>query len=192
MSQPPAAIAEIWLDKFHAKPDDRERTMKRILKFIGDLNRIKPVGSGHLILGIFRVDEDRDFLDPCLYCKEELETGRRADSELAGLENIGELAEEEIERLACIRDFSATYAFEVSPWDEILGYEIDVRNACDVGATELCAAVIWDMTFFGFDEGRVGAERQKLHEAAREAEEISKLPEEEKILSPHGGSLRRI
>ena len=35
------------------------------------------------------------------------------------------------------------------------------------------------MTFFGFDEERVEAERQKLHEAAREAEEIRKLPEEE-------------
>ena len=30
-----------------------------------------------------------------------------------------------------------------------------------------------------FDEERVEAERQKLHEAAREAEEIRKLPEEE-------------
>lgn len=179
MSQPPATIAEILLDKFHAKPDDRERAMKRISKFIGDLNRIEPVGSGHLILGIFHIDEDGNFLNPCLYYKEELETGYRADSELAGLENIEELAEEEIERLACIRDFPESYAFEFSPWAEILGYEINVRNARDVGAAELCAAVIWDMTFSGFDEERVEAERQKLHEAAREAEEISKLPEEE-------------
>lgn len=43
----------------------------------------------------------------------------------------------------------------------------------------MCAAVIWEMTFFGFDEERVEVERQKLHEAAREAEEIRKLPEEE-------------
>ena len=48
-----------------------------------------------------------------------------------------------------------------------------------MGVTELCAAVIWEMTFFGFDEERVEVERQKLHEAAREAEEIRKLPEEE-------------
>lgn len=34
------------------------------------------------------------------------------------------------------------------------------------------------MTFFGFDKERVEAERRKLHETAREAEEISKLPEE--------------
>ena len=40
------------------------------------------------------MDEDGDFLDPCLYCKDELETGCRADSELAGLEDIEGLAEE--------------------------------------------------------------------------------------------------
>lgn len=48
-----------------------------------------------------------------------------------------------------------------------------------MGAVELCAAVIWEMTFFGFDEAQVEAERRKLDEAAREAEEIRKLPEEE-------------
>ena len=91
-SQPPVAIAALLLDKFHAKPDDRERAMKRLVKFIEGLNQIKPVDSGHLILGIFHVDEDGDFLDPCLYRKEELEAGCRADSELASLEDIEELA----------------------------------------------------------------------------------------------------
>ena len=59
-SQPPEAIAVLLLDKFHAKPDDRERVMKRLVKFIEGLNQIEPVDCGHLILGIFRVDEDGD------------------------------------------------------------------------------------------------------------------------------------
>ena len=62
-----AAIAALLLDKFHAKPDDRERAMKRLVKFIEGLNQIEPVDCGHLILGIFHVDEDGDFLDPCLF-----------------------------------------------------------------------------------------------------------------------------
>ena len=144
-SQPPETIANILLDKFRNKPDnrdDRERAVNRLIKFIKDLDRIKPIESGHLLLGIFHTDE-------------------------------------ELERLAHLRVFPESYAFEFSPWNEILGYEIDAHNAYDVGAVELCAAVIWEMTFFGFDEELVEAERQKLHEAAREAEEISKLPEEE-------------
>lgn len=182
MGQPPEAIAAILLDKFRNQAggrDARERAVNRLIKFIKDLDRIKPIESGHLILGIFHVDEDGDYLNPCLYCKEELSAGFRLKSELASLDSIEGMAEEEIERLAHVRDFPESYAFEFSPWNEILGYEIDVRNARDVGAAELCAAVIWEMTFFGFDEAQVEVERQKLHEAARESEEISKLPEEE-------------
>lgn len=181
-SQPPETIANILLDKFRNKPDDRddrERAVNRLIKFIKDLDRIKPIESGHLLLGIFHTDEDGDYLDPCLYCREELVDGFQLESDLAALERIEGLADEELERLAHLRVFPESYAFELSPWNEILGYEIGARNAREVGAVELCAAVIWEMTFFGFDEGRVEAERQKLHEAAREAEEISKLPEEE-------------
>lgn len=181
-SQPPEAIAALLLGRFRNQPDGRnarERAMKRLIKFIKDLDRIKPIESGHLILGIFHVDDDGDYLDPCLYCKEELAAGFQPKSELAALESIEGLADEELERLAHLRVFPEAYAFEFSPWHEILGYEIDTRNACDVGATELCAAVIWEMTFFGFDEDRVEAERRKLDKAAREAEEIRKLPEEE-------------
>ena len=48
ISQPPAAIAALLLDKVHAKPDDRGRGMKRLMKFIEGLNQIEPVDSRHL------------------------------------------------------------------------------------------------------------------------------------------------
>ena len=178
-SQPPECIAAVILKKFQAEQEGRERAKKRLVQFIEDLNQIEPVESGHMILGIFHVDEDGDYLDPCLYRKEDLAAGLPPDSELAKLECIDGLCEAEVERLAHIRDFPESYAFEFSPWNEILGYEIDVRNARDVGVPELCAAIIWDMTFFGFEEEKVEAERRKLDEAARESEEIRKRPEEE-------------
>lgn len=179
LSQPPASIAAVLLEKFHAKLEDSERAMNRLVKFIEDLEKIEPVESGHLILGIFHTDEDGDHLAPCLYRKEDLAAGLSLDSELAKLECIDSLSVAEVERLAHIRDFPESYVFELSSWNEVLGYEIDARNANDVGVVELCTAVIWEMTFFGFDEAQVEVERQKLYEAAREAEEISKLPEEE-------------
>ena len=43
-----------------------------------------------------------------------------------------------------------------------------------------CAAVLYEMTFFGFDEKTVDAERQKLYDSFREAEELDKLPPEER------------
>ena len=132
-----------------------------------------------MILGIFHVDGDGDYLDPCLYSKEELTVGFRSESELARLEDIEGLTDAELARLSHIRNLPESYAFEFTPWNEILGYEIDACNAHDVGTAELCAAIIWEMTFFGFDEERVDFERRKLDESLRESEEIRKLPDEE-------------
>ena len=59
-SQPPAAISALLLDKFRNKPDNRdarERAANRLIKFIKDLDRIEPIESGHLILGIFHVED---------------------------------------------------------------------------------------------------------------------------------------
>ena len=82
-----------------------------------------------MLLGIFHTDEDGDYLDPCLYCREELVDGFQLESDLAALERIEGLADEELERLAHLRVFPESYAFELSPWNEILGYEIDARNS---------------------------------------------------------------
>ena len=52
-SQPSETIATILLDKFRNKPDncdDRELAVNRLIKFINDLDRIKPIESGHLLL----------------------------------------------------------------------------------------------------------------------------------------------
>ena len=48
-----------------------------------------------------------------------------------------------------------------------------------VGAAALCLEILYEMTFFGFEEEQVEAERQRVYEAVRESEEIRKLPEEE-------------
>lgn len=72
------------------------------------------------------------------------------------------------------------YAFELSPWREVLGYEVNIANAQKVGIAALCAAVLYEMTFFGFDEEAVEAERQKLYDSLHEAEELDKFPPEER------------
>ena len=62
----------------------------------------------------------------------------------------------------------------------MLGYEVNIANAREVGVAAFCAAVLYEMTFFGFDEKTVDAERQKLYDSLREAEELDKLPPEER------------
>ena len=61
-----------------------------------------------------------------------------------------------------------------------MGYEVNIANAREVGIAALCATVLYEMTFFGFDEKIVDAERQKLYDSLHEAEELDKLPLEER------------
>lgn len=89
------------------------------------------------------------------------------------------LTEEQIEKLAQTKIFPESYAYDLSPWAEILGYEVDTDNALEVGPVPLAATVLWEMTFFGFDEAHVDAEREELRRRAEELDEILKLPKEE-------------
>ena len=61
-----------------------------------------------------------------------------------------------------------------------MGYEVNIVNAQEVGIAAFCAAVLYEINFFGFDEEAVDAERQKLYDSFREAEELDKLPPEER------------
>ena len=179
LSRPPKAVAAAFLEKYQNTPSDQEKAISRILQFIDSLHQIDPIDSGHLILGILQTEEDGDYLDPCLYYKEDLSALSLSASRLCGLESVEGLSEEEMEQLAQGKDLPDSYAFELSPWNEILGYELDTRNIQDVGADELCAAILWEMTFFGFEESHVEEERERLKEILREDEKIRKLPEEE-------------
>ena len=54
-----------------------------------------------------------------------------------------------------------------------------MENAEEIGLSRLAAAVIYEMTFCGFMDEEVKAERQKLQEAIEESEAVKKLSEEE-------------
>ena len=63
---------------------------------------------------------------------------------------------------------------------------MDPDNALEAGSVSLAVAILWEMTFFGFEEAHVDAEREELRRRAEELDEILKLPKEkqEKHLIP--------
>ena len=56
---------------------------------------------------------------------------------------------------------------------------MDPYNLLMMGPIPMAANVLWEMTFFGFEESQVDAEREELHRRADELDEILKLPKEE-------------
>ena len=71
------------------------------------------------------------------------------------------------------------YSYVLSEWSDLLGFYIPDYIVSSDDELGFAAAILSEMTFFGFDEDRKHAEHKILIERAEECEKISQLPEEE-------------
>lgn len=78
-----------------------------------------------------------------------------------------------------------SYAYEFEPWNEILAYYVPHHI---IGSPEqyiYAAAVLYEMSFFGYDKAAVEKERKELDESIAEAEQMKALPSEEQKKHSH-------
>ena len=158
---------------------EREGISRNHTAFINNLKKKTPIDTGYVVLGITYMDEGKEYLDASLFEKCELQEFFKQQNPIPELSSLGTLSLEEITQLLSGLRVPQNYGFELSPWEEILGYEIDPQNVTKVGAAKLSAAVVYDMTFWGFTEEEVSAERKKLEDAAADIERVRTLPAEE-------------
>lgn len=149
-------------------------------KFITQLKRMEPVIKDFIIFGVSRVEDGKRNHDICLYSKAELKKEFSRYSAWGNIKNFEVLSDEEIENLLQEHLFPSGFAFELSPWEEVLGYEVDEHSVSEFGAVCMLANVIYEMTFFGFTKDQIDRERKKLEESLAEVEKIDKLPLEER------------
>ena len=180
LSQPAVDIATALLDRLNVEPAKRDKGIRRITALIDTLRDMEPEATDYMLLGVYHMYEDKEFLDANLYCKSELPAELAPLPDILAVKGVDDLTVDETEQAALAIQLPQGYAFELSPWCEVLGYEVDIANEQEVGVAALCAAVLYEMTFFGFDEEVVDTERQKLYDSLHEAEELDKLPPEER------------
>ena len=180
LSHPAVDIAAALVDRLDIEPAKRNEGIRRITTLIDSLRGMEPEATDYMLLGVCHLYDDKEFLDANLYYKSELPAELTPLPEVLEMKGIDELTVDETEQAARAIQLPQCYAFELSPWHEVLGYEVNIANVQEVGIAAFCAAVLYEMTFFGFDEEAVDAERQKLYDSFREAEELDKLPPEER------------
>ena len=180
LSHPAVDIAAALVDRLDIEPGKRDKGICRITALIDSLRYMEPDATDYMLLGVYHMYDDREFLDANLYRKSELTAELAPLPGVLAVKSVDELTVDETEQTARTIQLPQGYAFELSPWCEVLGYEVNIANAREVGVAAFCAAVLYEMTFFGFDEEAVDAERQKLYDSFREAEELDKLPPEER------------
>jgi len=82
------------------------------------------------------------------------------------------------------RDFAnleASFALELVPWEEWLGMELDPSTSQEYSASDLIAHCLWEMTFFGFDQATIEAQRKEINRRAKELESMSEEDKEKLI-----------
>ena len=77
------------------------------------------------------------------------------------------------------------YGYMFSPHDKIISYKVPAHIIGTDEQYQLLASVIFEMTFFGFDEKHAEQERKKLEESFEEMERLDALPPEEQAKHFH-------
>lgn len=164
-SAPRVELIDNFLAIMDIPPERMEAAKERFGEFLDRLDGIEPTSTGYVILGVVYVENGRERLEANLYCESELPRLAEIEGELAKFGSVSDA-----ERLCNVVSNTKRYAYEYTPWGEILGFRVLRSNARDVGPTKLAAAVLYEMTFFGFNEENVKAEREKLDAAIAEEE----------------------
>lgn len=173
-------VTSVIMEIASVDESDRRSVKKAHSLYIQRIRSIEPVNTNHIIFGVSLLNDGKETPDALLFSKSEIDESLLSDSMLSTLKNIQSLDLNDIEQILETTTLPASYAFEFSPWNEILGYELFVPNVNSFGADKLLAVIIYEMTFCGFTEEDHQKEVQKLHEAISEAESIQSLPEEER------------
>ena len=164
-SAPRSELIDDSLALMDTPPERMEAAKERFGEFLDRLESVEPTSTGYVILGVIYVEDGKERLEANLYCESELPGLAEIKGELAKFDSVSDA-----ERLCHEVSNTKRYAYEYTPWSEILGFRVLCSNARDVGIANLAAAVLYEMTFFGFNEENVKAEREKLDAAIAEAD----------------------
>ena len=160
-SVPTRELAARHIAQLREMPDTQisdsnlETAIANMSAFIEKLAGIEPIETNHIILGIRYLIHDEESLSASLFQKNELLSDFDRNSEIGDLAGTDGLSDEELDRLSHLQPNPQSYAYDMSPWAEILGYEVDERNIAAIGALDLAEVILWEMTFCGYSEEKI-------------------------------------
>lgn len=162
--------------------EDMEKSRIFFIHFFDNLLKKTPVESGFVILGTNYLDsfEDGEIFETSAYDKADLEKFKRIpvidNTDKAAIRGVSLDIKEKIMHRYRLPE---SYAYDFTPWDEILGMEVDENNLAEFSPAKVLSDIIYEMTFTGYEEEEVQEQLDKIKQSIDEVEEILKLPEEE-------------
>ena len=144
-----------------------ESVAAQYVPVLEELERLTPAsGQEHFVLGMLvegRV-EAMEFYIP------EVNLYFQPNSVLRSMTEEDICNSHETLELALSASVPETYAFSYTPWAEILDMRVDADNISSVGAEELAADILYEMTFWGFTAKAIDEKIQELQEVLNDTQ----------------------
>lgn len=146
---------------------------------IEGLLKLEAVLTDDVLLGIVYEDDGESHMDTAVYKAETMARPIPYSPILENTVDTATLSDETLDAGIRSEVFPESYSYLFVPWAEIMGYQVNKANLEDVGAIPLLVDTLYELTFFGFAEADMEAERHILEESAAEAEALEALSPEE-------------
>lgn len=75
-----------------------------------------------------------------------------------------------------------SYSLVYTPWEQWLGMDIDLQTLQDYTAAQVAAHCLWEMTFYGYEESQVQAERDELQRRVDALEAMTEKERKERLI----------
>ena len=116
-------VTSVIMEIASVDESDRLSVKKAHSLYIQRIRSIEPVNTNHIIFGVSFLNDGKETPDALLFSKNEIDDSLLSDSILSTLKNIQSLDLNDIEQILETTTLPSSYAFEFSPWNEILGYD---------------------------------------------------------------------
>lgn len=177
-----AEIAEKFVQFNNIQESNREELTIKIEELVQKLLGYDKVESDDILFVTEIVEDGKLYYDTYFYKNSDITEWRSSNNynfEPPTTTQITNSSEEEIDKFFETLKLPQGCSFSLVPWNEVLGYQVNLKNVEYIGAVNYVAAFLDELTFFGMDEEEMLVEKEELDAICDELEEARKLPPEE-------------
>lgn len=171
-------VVREWLGICCVDEDDASTVSESYMCFIQMLLSVDAAKTGKALFCCAMAD--KEFNVVAYNTHDLLLWAEQASPVLLRTKNLDVLSEEEMCRILASTQPPDAFSVDLAPRAEVLGCEVMSQNVQGLGADVFCAAVLCDITNFGFEEDALEKARAALSDLLADVRKIESLPQEER------------
>ncbi len=149
-------LVKSYLSLLDTEECEKKQEEKEFINFYYKVMKIRPCIDNNMILLLSDyIDDQISYIDVTLYNISEIEKNFKFCKEYDSCDDIKMLTDDDIKIIQKSGYNMRGYAFALAKWEEVLGYSIDVENIMAYGLEKAAAAILYEITYFGYDQEKI-------------------------------------